>query len=163
MLSSAHSLQNVRIDTPERVRRMLQARSIAFVGGASVTPALNYLRDLGFSGDLAVVNAKRPGVAGIPAVREVDDLPFVPDVAFVAINRQAAADVIRRLVKNGAGAIVCNSAGFAEAGPEGARLQQQVVSAADGAVLIGPNSRRPKSRRQGFLNDRCGIEPRLTG
>ena len=145
MLTSASPPQHVRVDMAERVRRMLQARSMVFVGGESVAPAIGYLRDLGFDGKLAVVNPKRRLVAGVAAVASVDDLAFSPEVAFVAINRQAAVDVVRRLVENGTAAIVCNSAGFAETGSEGARLQQELVAAASGAVLIGPNC-------NGFVN-----------
>lgn len=135
-------------DTTLRHRRlwkMFNAQSIAFVGGAGVVAAVDYLRDLGFGGQVAVVNQVRTEVAGVPSVRTVADLPFLPDVAFVAVNRHAAIDVVRDLAARNVNAIVCNTSGFAELGEDGKSLQQDLVQAAGSSLLIGPNC-------NGFVN-----------
>ncbi len=134
----------------QQILQMLRARSVAFIGGEGVTPALNYVKDLGFTGQIAVVNSRRPMVAGVGAVPSVQDLPFVPDVAFVAINSQAAVGVVRELAAYGVGAIVCNASGFAEIGPSGVALQQELVEAAGDAILVGPNC-------NGFVNYLDGV------
>lgn len=132
-------------DRHQQILRMLRARSVAFVGGEGVTPAINYLKDLGFDGSIAVVNARRATVAGMAAVPSVRDLPFAPDVAFIAVNSKAAVEVVRDLAAAGTGAIVCNASGFSEIGPAGDALQQDLVTAAGNAILIGPNC-------NGFVN-----------
>lgn len=128
-----------------QILRMLQAKSLAFVGGEGVVHAVNYLKALGFGGEISVVNPKRPSVADVPAVPTVADLPFVPDAAFVAVNAKAAVASVAELAERGAGAIVCSSSGFAENGESGMELQRQLVTAAGDSVLIGPNC-------NGFVN-----------
>ncbi|MGH6874863.1 MAG: acetate--CoA ligase family protein, partial [Aestuariivirgaceae bacterium] len=69
----------------------------------------------------------------------VDDLPQAPDVAFVAVRRDLAIDVISSLSARGAGGAVVYASGFSETGSEGRHLQDLLVKAADGMPLIGPN------------------------
>jgi len=69
----------------------------------------------------------------------LDDLPGVPDAALVAVNRYATVEVVGRLAAMGAGAAVCYASGFAEAGDDGRALQQDLLAAADGMPVVGPN------------------------
>ena len=78
-------------------------------------------------------------MCGLPTVTKVGDLPGPPDAAFVGINRHDAIGVIAELASIGTGAAVCHASGFAETGADGAGLQEELIAAAGGMPLIGPN------------------------
>ena len=122
-----------------RLGRLLSPRSLAVVGGRPAELALEQCRRLGFDGDLWPVHPTRALLDGIPCLPTVDDLPGVPDAALVAVNRYATVDVVGRLAAMGAGAAVCYASGFAEAGDDGRALQQDLLAAADGMPVVGPN------------------------
>ena len=122
-----------------RLGRLLSPRSLAVVGGRPAELALEQCRRLGFDGDLWPVHPTRALLDGIPCLPTLDDLPGVPDAALVAVNRYATVDVVGRLAAMGAGAAVCYASGFAEAGDDGRALQQDLLAAADGMPVVGPN------------------------
>lgn len=120
------------------LERLLDPRSIAVIGGDPAEKAARQSIRLGFEGSIWPVHPTRSEVAGLPAFTTLDDLPGVPDAAFVAVNRSATVDLVHQLADMGAGGAVLYAAGFAESGPEGAALQAALV---DGhhMPLIGPN------------------------
>ena len=122
-----------------RLSRLLSPRSLAVVGGRPAELALEQCRRLGFDGDLWPVHPTRALLDGIPCLPTLDDLPGVPDAALVAVNRYATVEVVGRLAAMGAGAAVCYASGFAEAGDDGRALQQDLLAAADGMPVVGPN------------------------
>ena len=73
-------------------------------------------------GSTSSVMTRRESIGGHWCFRAVEDLPQVPDAAFVAVPREAAIDTVVWLAAMGAGGAVCHTAGFAETGPEGAKL-----------------------------------------
>lgn len=119
---------------------LFKPSSVAFVGGRNLKPALKYHRELGFSGQTWVVNPKHSSIEGFSCVASLDDLPGPPDLAFVAINREAAVDAIETLRQSGCRAVVCNAAGFAETGAQGQKLQQRLIEAAGDMAVLGPNA-----------------------
>lgn len=122
-----------------RLTRILNPRSIVFVGGAALEPAIAYTRKLGFSGQCHVINPSRKQLAGIACVRSAAELKPVPDLAFVAVPGAAAIDALRDLASAGVGAAVVNSSGFAETGDDGAGLEAQLGEAAGDMPFLGPN------------------------
>ena len=99
------------------------------------------LRSFGFDGEIWPVHPTESEVLGYPTSRSIEELPAVPDLGVVAIRASACPDAVRRLRTRGCQTIVVLSDGFAEtATPEGAALQQDLVDAAEGATLIGPNA-----------------------
>ena len=58
---------------------------------------------------------------------------------FLAIPVEAAIDAVRRLAAMGAGGVVCYTAGFAELGDDGAKLEAELIDAAGDMALVGPN------------------------
>jgi acyl-CoA synthetase (NDP forming) len=117
--------------------RLLNPGTIAFVGGRPAELAIAQCDALGYEGAIWPVHPTRETVAGRRAYRSVADLPAPPDAALVAVNRHATVEVVNELAKLGAGGAVCYASGFAEAGPEGAALQQQLVD--HDMPVIGPN------------------------
>ena len=122
-----------------RLDRLLRPGSIAFVGGETAGRAADQCRALGFEGDMWMVNPRRAPRQGLPTVASVADLPAAVDAAFVGVNRSAAVEVVRDLAEASAGGAVCHASGFAETGGQGAVLQHELVAAAAGMPVVGPN------------------------
>lgn len=127
--------------------RLLRPRSVAVIG-ASDDPLriggrpIDYMRSQGYQGRLMPVNPSRATIQGLEAYASVADLPQTPDVAIVAVAAKLAPDVVAELAARGTAAAIVFSAGFAEAGDEGAQIQQRMVASARkyGMRLLGPNS-----------------------
>jgi acetyl-CoA synthetase len=126
-----------------RLQRLLNPRSIAFIGGAECAVAIERTRALGFTGQIHAINPRRPQLGGVATIASVTDLVVAPDAAFIALPRAATIPVVRDLRALGCGGAVIYAAGFAETG-EG-HLQTALLDAADGMPLLGPNC-------YGFIN-----------
>ncbi|MER8961744.1 acetate--CoA ligase family protein [Mesorhizobium sp. M0701] len=122
----------------ERLKRMLTPRSAVFLGGAAMIPAIEYCRARGFRGRIHVVNPRRSELAGIPCLPSVASLPDAPDMAYVAVPRENAIDLVRELSQFGVAGAVCNTSGFSEM-QGGQRSQLDLVEAAGDMPIIGPN------------------------
>ena len=121
------------------LRRLLKPRHVAVIGGREAETVAGECARIGYRGPVWPVNPRREAIGGHRCFRTVEDLPQAPDAAFVAVPREAAIDTVARLAAMGAGGAVCHTAGFAETGPEGARLEATLVAAAGDLALIGPN------------------------
>lgn len=128
--------------TPQQLNnldRLLAPRHIAFVGGRDATVAIGEAHRIGFPGAIWPVNPKRQEMAGHACFASVADLPQAPDAVFLAVPVAQAIDTVRQLNARGSGGIVCYTAGFGEAGPDGQLAEQELVAAAGDMALIGPN------------------------
>ena len=121
-----------------RIDRLLRPRSLAFIGGAAAELSIEACHSFGFSGDMWAVNPHRE-LGGLPTVASAGDLPAGIDAAFVGVDRHASVDVVSHLAAAGTGAAVCHASGFAETGEAGAVLQDELLAAAAGMPLVGPN------------------------
>jgi acyl-CoA synthetase (NDP forming) len=143
----------------KELSRLLNPKSIAFIGGHECAVAICRTRELGFAGTIYAVHPKREELSGVPTLRSVDGIPEAVDAAFVAVKREPTIEVVRALARKGCGGAVIYAAGFAETG--NADLQDQLLAAAGGMPLMGPNC-------YGFVNtlaraalwpDETGLEP----
>ena len=128
--------------TPARrlnLRRLLKPRHVAVIGGREAETVAGECARIGYRGAVWPVNPRRESIGGHRCFRNVEDLPEPPDAAFVAVPREAVIDTVARLAAMGAGGAVCHTAGFAETGGEGTRLEAVLVEAAGDLALIGPN------------------------
>ena len=132
------------------LKRMLNARSIAFIGGRAVEVSIDYCRRLGFRGEVWAVNPTRKEIGGVPCVPAVADLPGVPDTAWIAVSTERSIGIVGQLAAIGAPSAVCYTAGFSERGA--ARLERDLIEAAGDMALLGPNC-------MGFVNflDAVGV------
>ncbi len=121
-----------------RLDRLLRPRSLAFIGGTAAELAIEASRSFGFDGEMWAVNPLHE-LRGAPTVASVAELPGVADAAFVAVARDTAVEVVRALAAAGTGAAVCYASGFAETGDAGTAAQHDLVQAAAGMPLVGPN------------------------
>ncbi|MDA0286556.1 MAG: CoA-binding protein, partial [Actinobacteria bacterium] len=149
--------------------RTLNPRSIALFGTGPAQSVIEQCQKLGFTGQLWPVHPTRESIAGVQCFKSIADLPSAPDVAFIAVNRNATIDVVAQLAKIGTGGAVCYASGFAESGTQsgvdGIALQQKLVAAAGEMPLLGPNC-------YGYINsldgvalwpDQHGCKPETTG
>ncbi len=119
------------------LHRLLAPRSIAVVGGAAAERVVAQCLKLGFRGPIWPVHPNRSHLAGVPCMASLADLPEVPDAVFLGVNRHVTVDSVRMLAEMGVGGAVCYGSGFAEAGDD--HLQVELLAAADGMPLFGPN------------------------
>jgi acyl-CoA synthetase (NDP forming) len=128
------------------IERLLRPRSVAIVG-ASATPGalgagvLANLERFGFAGDIHLINPNRSEIDGRPCLRSTHDLPHGVDCAVFAIPSSGMKDAMAGCAARGVGGAVIFSGGFAEAGPAGRALQDDISNIArqHGIVLEGPN------------------------
>ena len=129
------------------IHRFFDAGSVAVVGASRRTDTVGQrlVRNLvlgDFQGRVYVVNSAAGAVAGMPAYDRVSDIPDDVDIAVVAVPADAVADVVLDCAHKGVHGLVVVSAGFAETGDDGRRLQRQLVRMCRtyGLRLIGPNA-----------------------
>lgn len=127
------------------IARLLAPRSIAVIG-ASNDPAkighavlVNLLRS--FAGPVYPVNPDSLAVQGVRAYGDVTDIPDAVDLAVVAVPAASVGDVVRSCRAKNVHGLVVVTAGFADAGTDGASAQHRLVSLARGAGMrvLGPN------------------------
>ena len=148
----------------QAVRRLLAPRSVAVVG-ASREPGtighelLHNLQRAGFEGPLWPVNPHAEHVGSIRAVPSILDIDDDVDVAIVVVPAEAVAAVVEECGRKQVYGVVVLSAGFAEAGPEGAALGGR--GAARGPLLGHPPRRAELPRRSSTPTRPCGSTPRF--
>lgn len=119
--------------------RLFNPRHIAFIGGRDAEVAMHEAARIGFSGQIWPVNPRRPTLGGHRCFASVHDLPEPPDAVFLAVPAAAAVETVDMLRQNGAGGIVCYTAGFREAGADGQAKERALIKAAGDMALVGPN------------------------
>jgi acetyl coenzyme A synthetase (ADP forming)-like protein len=144
--SVARSELRDRVATAASLRPFFQPRSVAIVG-ASRNPTsiggriLAALIAGGFRGDLYPVNPNAASVASLPAYASMRSLPQAPELAVIAVPRDAVLGVIDDCAARAVRAVVVITAGFAEIGAEGRERQQRIVEKVRGygMRMVGPN------------------------
>lgn len=128
------------------MRHFLEPASVAVVGasrreGSVGAAVLASIVRSGFDGPVYPVNPNTDTVAGLRAYPSVTDLPETPELAVVAVRAERVPDVARQCALRSVRAMLVLSAGFAEAGAEGALLQEELLAVcrAAGMRLVGPN------------------------
>ncbi len=129
-----------------RLDPLLNPRSIAMIG-ASSNPGriggmpLDLLTRFGFKGGIYPVNPKYQEVFGLRCWPDIEAVPDAVDLAVLAIGAADVTPMLRRCHAKGIRAAIVYAAGFAEAGGEGARLQDELEAfvAESGMAVAGPN------------------------
>lgn len=127
------------IPTTPSLERLFHPRSIAVVGGKSALEAIEQCQKLGFSGDIWPIHPSHATMAGLTCYPDVASLPGAPDACFIAVPAVATIEVVAELAKKRAGGVICYASGFSEIGPLGQERQEQLIKAANGMPLLGPN------------------------
>jgi len=134
-------------DVLDRYRPLFEPRSIAVVGATDNAFKLGFhslaaVTSAGFPGEVYPVNPKAgEHIQGLRAYRSISELPRDVDLFVYAIPERQVVPSVREAVEMGGKAGVIFAGGFRETGPEGKRLQEELIRIADagGMRLIGPN------------------------
>ncbi len=125
---------------------LLSPRSVALVGASENAARiggrpLRYLSQGGFKGSIYPINPNRASVQGFTAYASIGSLPETPDVAILAVPAAATLQALKECADRGVKAAIIFSAGFAETGDEGRRIQNQIsgIAREGGMRVLGPN------------------------
>ncbi len=127
------------------LQAMLAPAAIAVIGASERPDAVGTLvfRNLlsEFKGQLYPVNLRHARIQGRKARKTIGDIDHPIDLAVIATPAESVPELIRQCGEAGVRAAVVLSAGFAEAGEQGQRLQDAMLDYARhyGLRLIGPN------------------------
>lgn len=141
----------------QNLHDLFYPKSIAVIGASGTRGKLgwNVFTNLvchNFEGKLYPINPKAEEIHGIKAYPKVSDVPEPVDVAIILVSASVTPDVVKECCDCGIKYIVVESAGFAEMGEEGRKLEQEMKAIADsyGVRLLGPNC-------SGIINTHCSM------
>jgi acyl-CoA synthetase (NDP forming) len=143
--------------------RLVFPKSIVFIGGNECAIAIRRCKEFGFPGKLYAIHPKREEIEGISTLKSLGEIKAPIDAAFIAVKREPTIEMVRQLSAKNCGGAVIYASGFAETGDHA--LQDQLLAAADGMPLMGPNC-------YGFVNglaraalwpDEHGVKPLSRG
>jgi len=125
---------------------LLNPRSIAIVG-ASDDPTriggrpLSHMINQKFDGGIYPVNPKRDTVQGLRAYPTLGDIDGDVDFVLIAVPAPMVAGQVRAAAAKKARTVMVFSSGFAETGPDGVAMQDELTAIAreTGVRVIGPN------------------------
>jgi acetyltransferase len=128
------------------LRSALAPGSVAVIGATGKRGVLGYdvfanLLAGGFKGRIDAVNPKYTQVQGQPCVPSLKALPQAPDLAVVVTPARTVPELVADAGARGVQNLLVLSAGFAEIGPDGQKLQDEVLRLArqHRVRVIGPN------------------------
>lgn len=139
------------------IDRLLHPRSVVIVGAQPEPTSigggvLSNLERFGYSGDIHLVSRSRDEIRGRPCVKSIADLPAGIDLAVLIVPQAAIMESVGACADRGIHSVIVFSSGFAEAGDDGRRQQDDLAAVCRerGIALLGPNC-------MGFTNFIDGI------
>ena len=123
-------------------------KSIALVGASgrasSVSFTSRFLQtnaDLGYEGDIYLINPNRQEILGRKCWPDVATLPVVPDVVIINLPDEKVIPAVHEAIAKGAKALMIHSGGFGERGEAGLARETELKQACAqaGVAVLGPN------------------------
>lgn len=135
-----------RVATVASLLPFFRPAAVAVVGASREPSAVgrrvfDEIRAAGFAGPVYPVNPRAGEVGGVRAHASVRELPGPVDLAVVAVPAAAVPGVVDDCAARGVRALVVVTAGFADAGGEGAARQRALAEKVrgHGMRMVGPN------------------------
>ena len=135
-----------RVATVASLQAFMKPRGVALIGASRDPSSISFriLHNLvldRFNGPVYPVNPRASVVASMPAFGNVGTVPGPVDLAIIAVPSGGVLEVARECGEKGVRALLVISAGFAEVGAEGKRLQEELlrITRTYGMRLLGPN------------------------
>jgi len=121
--------------------------SVAVVGASQNTAKIGYdiLNNIvryGYGGDVYPINPTAKEILGYQAYPDLASVPSKTiDIAVVAVPAAKVMDVLEQCGKKKVDSVIIISAGFKETGPQGARLEHELLTRSRelGIRVVGPN------------------------
>ncbi|MBN1614615.1 MAG: CoA-binding protein [Deltaproteobacteria bacterium] len=130
----------------EKFTPLFKPRSVAFLGASKDRRKWGFitLKNMvsgNYPGKIYPVNPKEEEILGLKVYKGVGDIPETPDLAVIVVPPPNVVPVVKDCVARGIKAGIIITAGFAELGDQGGKLQEEMVAAAreGGMILVGPN------------------------
>jgi len=130
----------------EELKPLFAPESVAVIGASNTEGKwgnMMVIRPIqsGYRGPIYPINPKEKEILGLKAYPSVLEVPDPIDLAIFTIPATMVPDSMRECAQKGIRAAVLISAGFAETGPKGKALQDEVVKIAreGGVRFMGPN------------------------
>ncbi len=122
-------------------------KSVAIIG-ASQNPnkiggrPIAYMLRYGYKGTIYPINPSRDEIQGLKSYSSLSDLPTVPDLAIIVVAGGGAVAAVDECAARGVKVAIVIASGFGETGPEGRRVQEEMVARArkGGMRIVGPNT-----------------------
>ncbi|HDS15244.1 MAG TPA: CoA-binding protein [Proteobacteria bacterium] len=131
---------------------LFRPRAVAVIGASNRRLTIGYrivenLVDSGFKGPIFPVNPKAAYIKNFIAYKDILDVPLEVDLAHIIVKNTRVAEEIEKCGQKGVKVVIVNTAGFGEIGPDGVRLQEEMLAVARkyGVRVFGPNC-------QGIMN-----------
>ena len=135
-----------RVATTASLRPLFHPRTVAVIGASRSPQSIGYrlldaLQSNGFRGRCYAVNPHASTIAGVDTFPSLHALPEPADLAVIAVPKDAVLSIVDDCAATGVLALVVITAGFAEVGDEGRRLQTQLLDKVrqHGMRMVGPN------------------------
>ncbi|MBW1983522.1 MAG: CoA-binding protein [Deltaproteobacteria bacterium] len=130
----------------DKLKPLFSPESIAIIGASNTrdkwgnSMVSRPLRS-SFRGPIYPINPKATEIEGLTAYPNIKNTPGPVDMAIITIPAPLVPDAVRDCAAKGVKAMVVISAGFAETGPAGKALQEEVLAIAQSANIrfMGPN------------------------
>lgn len=130
----------------QRFGPLFNPKSIVWIGASNNPEKWGYsmlfqLLRGGYKGKVYPVNPNGEEILGLDVYPKVTSIPEAADLAVVLVSPSVIPKIIAECVQKGVKSGIIISAGFAELGAEGKRLEEETVEIArrGGMVLVGPN------------------------
>ena len=146
ILSRSETAPQIHIDEPHSLEVFFSPKSVAVIGatenpGAVGRTVLENLIGTPFGGVVFPVNPKRKSVLGIKAYPTIGDVPDAVDLAIIATPAKTVPGLVAQCVADNVRGAIILSAGFTEAGEEGAERNREILAEVrkSGMRIVGPN------------------------
>jgi acetate---CoA ligase (ADP-forming) len=130
----------------DSLQALFRPERLAVIGASSKPEKMGFqilknILDAGFGGPVIPVNPKGETILGVASVKSIGDIPPGTDLAVVIIPAPSVPGAILELGERRVRAAIVITGGFAESGPDGAGLQEEVARNASrcGIRVVGPN------------------------
>lgn len=135
---------------------LFKPKAVAVIGASTKDLSIGNtiianLQTYGYKGAVYPINPTAPEIRGLKAYKTVREVPGAIDLAHIVLPAHLVPETVAACGEKGIKAVIINSAGFKEAGDEGARLQDAFLAhaRAHGMRVMGPNC-------QGIINSDPG-------
>ncbi|MHC1605497.1 MAG: acetate--CoA ligase family protein [Candidatus Methanofastidiosia archaeon] len=127
----------------EKIDAIFNPRSVALIGASDKKGKMGhtFMKNLtsGYEGKIYPINPPNGEIMGHKCYKSVLDVPEPIDLAVFVIPARLCPNAMAECAKKGVKAAVVITSGFREAGEEGKKLEAELVKAANGIKIIGPN------------------------
>jgi acetyltransferase len=157
------------IPIQQELKPLFEPESIAVIGASNTPGKWGYSMvtrpvQSGYRGRIFPVNPKEKEIYGLKAYPNIREISEAVDLSIITVPAPLVPQAMKDCVQKGVKASIVITAGFAETGPEGKLLQDEVIRiAAEGGIrIMGPNGMGMWSSKV-RLNTAFGFMPRPGG